>query len=149
MGNGFENYNMAWLSKNHPGEAKRIFEGKTTMKDKNAGTGKEMKPNKGKGFIELVLMGYELNYEKEYQFARPRKFRFDFCFWTSTPKMGNMKVAIEYEGIFTGKSRHTTFSGYTDDSTKYNIAAIDGWIVLRYTARSYKNFAKDLETLLK
>lgn len=39
-------FDIAWLTKIAPEQAKEIFAGKTTMKDKNAGTGQEIKPNK-------------------------------------------------------------------------------------------------------
>lgn len=101
------------------------------------------KPSPGKDFIEMMLKNAKIDYRKEYVFHEGRKFRFDFCFW------GNGKsVAIEYEGIYSGTSRHTTMKGYTNDCTKYNLAALDGWIVLRYTGSQYKKFADDLKRVL-
>lgn len=67
--------------------------------------------------------------EPEYEFAKPRKFRFDAA-WIE------QKVAFEKEGIGgKGKSRHTTFEGYERDCEKYSLAAILGWCVVRATAR--------------
>ena len=76
----------------------------------------------------------------EYQFLEHRKFRFDWA-------MPILKIAVEYEGIFSEKSRHTTPQGYSRDAEKYNAAAADGWKVLRYTAVNYKNLLADLEKL--
>lgn len=67
------------------------------------------------------------DYEKEYRFWPKRRFRFDYS-WPG------MLIAIEYEGIFGGKSRHMTVKGYTNDCIKYNKAAQDGWRVYRFTA---------------
>jgi very-short-patch-repair endonuclease len=44
------------------------------------------------------------------------------------------RLAVEIEGgIFTG-GRHVRGLGYHKDCIKYNLAAEQGWIVLRYTA---------------
>ena len=81
-------------------------------------------------------------YVEELVFDDVRKFRFD---WAIT----SLKIAIEYEGIFSNKSRHTTISGYTEDCEKYNLAIANGWRVLRYTAINYTNLQKDLNYLIK
>ena len=81
-------------------------------------------------------------YCEEFEFHHKRLFRFDW----SIP---SLKIAIEYEGIFSKKSGHTTISGYTKDCTKYNLAAIEGWKVLRYTAKNYSDLGNDLDILLK
>jgi very-short-patch-repair endonuclease len=56
-----------------------------------------------------------------------RRFRFDYA-------MPEIKLAIEYEGIFSAKSRHTTVAGFMRDAVKYNEATILGWRVIRITA---------------
>lgn len=58
-----------------------------------------------------------------------RQWRFDMA-WP------HLKIAVEYEGLFSEKSRHTNPTGYNRDSNKYNEAHLYGWIVLRYTAMS-------------
>lgn len=80
-------------------------------------------------------------YVEELQFHPERKFRFDWAI----PKL---MIAIEYEGIFSKKSGHTTISGYTKDCEKYNSAQILGWTVLRYTAKNYTDFPTDIKNLL-
>lgn len=70
---------------------------------------------------------HNLHPEREYLFARPRMFRFDFAF-------PDRKLAVEIEGgTFFGKSRHGSGPGFERDCEKYNIAAKLGWRVLRYT----------------
>jgi hypothetical protein len=64
---------------------------------------------------------------REYRFHPIRKWRFDWCFPSG-------KIALEYEGIFSRKSRHTTKAGYSGDCEKYNHAALLGWRVFRFTA---------------
>lgn len=90
----------------------------------------------------LKREGVIQDYIEELQFHDVRKFRFDWA-------LPDLKIAIEYEGVFSKKSRHTTVSGYTNDCEKYNLAQILGWKVLRYTAKNYKNLEKDLKNLLK
>jgi len=78
-----------------------------------------------------------VNLERELKFTRDRKFRFDWA-------IPAYKIAVEYEGIFSAKSRHTTNSGFTNDTEKYNRAAAEGWKVLRFTANNYKNLVNEL-----
>lgn len=85
--------------------------------------------------------GIITDYVEELQFDDLRKFRFD---WAIPDQM----IAIEYEGIFSKKSGHTTISGYTKDCIKYNLAIKLGWKVLRYTAKNYQDLGNDLKFLI-
>jgi very-short-patch-repair endonuclease len=69
---------------------------------------------------------------REYAFALPRRFRFDFA-WPE--KM----LAVEIEGGLYSGGRHTRISGFIKDCEKYNLAALAGWRVLRYTEKCLKN----------
>ncbi len=64
----------------------------------------------------------------EYQFAKPRRWRADFC-WTA-PYM----VILEINGGVFGTvgSRHNRGAGYRADLEKLNAAAILGYRVLQY-----------------
>ncbi len=84
---------------------------------------------------------------EEYRFLEDRMFRFDFA-------LPGLKIGIEVEGgvfaaqvadelVYAGgklskipgkRSRHTTGAGYQRDCEKYNLAALNGWIVLRFTS---------------
>ena len=81
------------------------------------------------------------DYVEEHQFHEVRKYRFDWA-------IPELMIAIEYEGIFSKKSGHTTITGYTKDCEKYNLATMKGWKILRYTAKNYKNFPNDLKKML-
>jgi len=94
----------------------------------------------GVQFIKNHLTLLKLEYIQELVFSKKRKFRFDIA-------IPNLKIAIEYEGLNSAKSGHTTMSGYTSDCTKYNLAQKEGWIVLRYTLINYKDFPIDLREL--
>lgn len=74
---------------------------------------------------------------REYRFhdagegEKQRQWRFDFAF-------PDIKVAIECEGLGRvgkrgGVGRHQSFSGFTQDCEKYNMACFQGWKVLRFT----------------
>ena len=99
-----------------------------------------------KDTIHAILDKFKLtklidDYQMELQFDELRKFRFDYA-------IPSLKIAIEYEGIFSKKSRHTTVSGFSEDCIKYNLAVGLGWRVLRYTAKNYLNLEKDLNKML-
>lgn len=91
--------------------------------------------------IEVILVDQGIKFEKEFIFHPIRKWRFDFAIL-------DQKVAIEYEGIISDKSRHTNIKGYTEDSNKYNEAQKLGWKVLRYTALNYTNIIEDLKEIM-
>lgn len=67
-----------------------------------------------------------LNPEREFYFAKPRQWRFDFAFPA-------IKLAIEIEGGTWSGGRHSRGSGYDKDCEKYSEAAILGWRVIRVT----------------
>ena len=90
--------------------------------------------------IISVLEASGLNYESEFIFSNERKFRFDWA-------VPQLCIAIEYEGIFSEKSGHTTLSGYKKDVEKYNLATKLGWKILRYTADNYLDFENDLKII--
>lgn len=75
--------------------------------------------------------------EREYQFAKPRRWRFDFAWpFDGGPFAG---FAVEIEGGTWAKGRHTTGAGFAKDCEKYNEAALRGWIVLRFTGDDVKS----------
>ncbi len=95
--------------------------------------------------MQILLWAIEKRffYESEYQFHHERKFRSDFM----VRSLERMKVLIEYEGLNSAKSGHTTFVGYSENCIKYNLATVEGWDVLRYTAKNYKNVIADLDAI--
>ena len=99
------------------------------------------KRNKAIEDITWILILAKVQYVTEYKFSSQRKFRFDFA-------IPSKKIAIEYEGLMSKKSRHTTVAGYTKDCEKYNLAQIEGWRVLRYTVNNYSALNKDLQKIL-
>ena len=96
---------------------------------------------RGLTFIKKVLDDNNIPFVTEHYFAEPRKFRFDVA-------LPVLKIAFEYEGLMSKKSRHTTAKGYTKDAEKYNLAQQLEWDVYRYTALNYKNFESDLKKIL-
>lgn len=83
--------------------------------------------------------GYEL--KKDHKFHDVRMWKLDFAIM-------ELKIGIEYEGLMSEKSRHTTLVGYSDDATKYNEAQQLGWKVFRYTVINYKQVLQDLDHYL-
>ena len=69
---------------------------------------------------------------REFRFAPPRLFRFDFC-W---PDRG---LALEAEGGTFVQGRHSRGAGMRSDAEKYNLATLKGWRVLRVTSDMVKD----------
>ena len=63
---------------------------------------------------------------REFVFAPPRKWRFDFAY-------PEKKIAIEIEGGIWSAGRHTRGKGFESDCEKYNTATLLGWRVYRFT----------------
>lgn len=63
---------------------------------------------------------------REYVFAPPRKWRFDFA-WVED------KAAVEIDGGAFIAGRHTRGAGFERDHEKMNAAQMAGWRVLRFT----------------
>lgn len=103
------------------------------------------KVSKEKEWIKFKLNQFAkekgLILSREYMFNEERDWRFDWCYLS-------VKIAYEYEGIVAKKSRHTTLTGFTGDTEKYNAAVADGWRVYRYTALNYLDLVIDLENLV-
>ena len=93
-----------------------------------------MKPAQSKleATLALHMRATGLRPESEFRFHKPRRWRFDFAF-------PDQKVAIECEGGTFSGGRHVRGSGFQADCEKYNTAAIDGWLVLRFTGRMIKS----------
>ena len=89
----------------------------------------------------LKLTNQIEDFVTELQFSEGRRFRFDYA-------IPSLRIAIEYEGVFSKKSRHTTVNGFSEDCVKYNLAVSLGWRVLRYTAKNYLNLETDLIKML-
>jgi len=93
--------------------------------------------------IREMLKQSGVLWEPEYKFCESRRFRADFAI------LSPFKAIVEYEGIISAKSRHTGIIGYSNDCEKYNIASMDGWIILRYTALNFGALQKDIKNILK
>lgn len=91
-------------------------------------------------FALIMRAGNLPDAQREYQFAPGRRYRFDFA-WPAA------RAAVEIEGGVYSGGRHTRPAGYTADCEKYNLAALLGWRVLRYTGGMLDNPQAVIEQL--
>jgi hypothetical protein len=77
---------------------------------------------------QLSLVGIQV--EREFMFAKPRKWRSDW-------RVVGTPLLVEFEGGLYAKraAGHSSVSGLHRDIKKYNAAAIAGWIVIRVTPK--------------
>jgi very-short-patch-repair endonuclease len=68
---------------------------------------------------------------REFRFC-DRRFRFDFAWPT-------WKLACEVDGGVWSNGRHTRGAGFERDADKGNLAILNGWRVLHYTAKHIKS----------
>ena len=78
--------------------------------------------------------------DREYRFT-DRRWRFDFA-WP------DRLLAVEIEGGVWTNGRHSRGAGFISDCEKYNAAALQGWMVLRFTGEHLHN-GYAMETLAK
>ena len=88
--------------------------------------------------MELILNEItNYDYHKEFKFLHDRKFRFDYVFLLSESLIKG--IAIEFEGGVWSAGRHIRPIGFIKDCEKYNLASLNGYIVLRFTSECLKN----------
>ena len=80
-------------------------------------------------FAAIAASGGLPEPEREYEFAPPRRWRFDFAWPVG-------RVAVEVEGIHRagGGTRHQRGRGFMADAEKYLAAQVLGWVVVRVPA---------------
>jgi very-short-patch-repair endonuclease len=81
-------------------------------------------------------------YVREYVFAPPRKWRFDFAFVDE-------KLAVEIEGGIWIKGAHNRGAHFESDTEKYNEAAILGWRVLRVSTEQVTKTGQALDWIVR
>lgn len=89
---------------------------------------------------DLKYLGYEV--VPEFKFCPDRKFRADFKL-----SKKNIIILVEYEGIMASKSRHTSITGFSKDTEKYNLMTKLGYMRLSYTALNYQNLLRDIQEI--
>ncbi len=65
--------------------------------------------------------------QEEYKFLEDRRFRFDFAY-------PEYRLAIEVQGGIWRKGGHSSAKGIMRDCEKYNLAQLNGWTLLLFTA---------------
>lgn len=91
--------------------------------------------------LNCKVLGIE--FEREFVFVPGRKFRADFYIPAA-------KLIVEIEGGTWVSGRHNRGFGMATDASKYNLATLLGYRLLRYTTDMVKRGAAmgDLEALL-
>jgi very-short-patch-repair endonuclease len=82
-----------------------------------------------------------IRFEKEFKFAKGRRYRADFA-------LPDQMIVIEYQGLNSAKSGHSTLVGYTEDTERMKVANDLGYRVLYYTVLNYRNVLQDLEKIM-
>jgi very-short-patch-repair endonuclease len=79
----------------------------------------------GEETLALHLRANGIDFVREYEFAKPRKYRADFFIQPS--------LLIEVEGGIWNDGAHTRGKHFESDADKYNLATIKGYSLLRYS----------------
>ena len=82
--------------------------------------------SKGEEALAMMLRAYGVEFEREYRFAPPRRWRADFA-------VPDRRLLIEVQGGHWVDGRHNRGDGYAKDLERQNAAQLAGWMVLQYT----------------
>lgn len=83
--------------------------------------------------FEWILKAQGIHdFETEFRFAAPRRFRLDFA-WPDE------RVGLELQGGVYSRGRHVRGAGYTKDVEKMNLAILLGWRVLQATGEMIRD----------
>src|SRR5688572_949234 len=137
-----------------------VIQGKTIKaelpsgrKRSKKGESKEWMWSHIKEWAEMIYekKGYDVRIITEHLFHPVKEWRIDYAILIALQgkEVPFMKIAIEYEGINSKKSRHTTKGGYSEDTLKYNAITEHGYKLYRYTHKTHLNLEKDLKELIK
>lgn len=98
-------------------------------------------PGEAPLLLEKHLEELGLKFVKEFAFALPRKWRFDYVLAFETPRGMSVAhgIAIEIEGGIWVQGRHTRGCGYLRDLEKYREAAAADWKVYRFSTGEVLN----------
>lgn len=91
---------------------------------------KAVRPKKlspGEEELAQHLTIYKIEFEREFVFARPRRWRSDFC-------VPSAKLLIEVHGGTWSAGRHNRGKGFEEDARKANAATLLGYRILSFTS---------------
>lgn len=89
------------------------------------------------GFDRQCVMSGLYQPEREYRFAPPRRWRFDWA-W---PVAGGGGIAVEVQGGLFTRGRHSRGAALLNEHEKLNAAAALGWRVCFTTPKDVENGA--------
>ena len=82
--------------------------------------------------LAFQLRAAGIEFEREYFYARPRKFRADFSF-------PEARLLAEIQGGVHSRRAHGSITGVLADIERLNIATLAGWRLLRFTPQAVKS----------
>lgn len=88
-----------------------------------------------------ILESMDLSFRHDYKFLESRKFKVDFC-------LPRYMIAIECEGGVYINGRHNNAIGYIRDAEKYNLLTLEGWSLLRFTTKDFKDPESIVKTII-
>ena len=99
-----------------------------------------MKHSVAKRVLEAYLTEQGKHYEKEYRFAKDRKFRLDYY-------LPDYDLGVEFEGGVWVLGRHNRATGFLKDMEKYNLLTNHAIWLLRATTKNIADgsFMQSLE----
>jgi hypothetical protein len=97
-------------------------------------------------FSELTIVEFEYPFTQIHKIygdkKKLRRFKADFAF-------PELRLLIEYHGLNSEKSGHTTITGFSKDTDKANYAAQLGYHTMSYTILNYTNLIQDVENWIQ
>lgn len=76
--------------------------------------------------LAFHLKATDIPFEREFRYAKPRRFRADFALPT-------YQLLVEVQGGIFSRQAHGSIKGILADIDRLNHAALNGWRMLRFT----------------
>ena len=111
-------------------------------KPKNRGPKIPRPPSPGEEALAAQLAAHKIPFEREVKFSPGRRYRLDFVLKRPlriTAGVASRGLAVEVDGGLWNNGRHIRPAGVMEDMRKLNLAAKEGYIVLRYATDMIKS----------
>ena len=82
--------------------------------------------------LAFHLRAAGIEFERQYAYSRPRKFRADFAFPAA-------RLLAEIQGGVYSRQAHGSITGVLADIERLNVATLSGWRLLRFTPQAVKS----------
>lgn len=103
----------------------------------------EPKRNPAEDLLAVHLEELGLHFQRQYKYAKGRKFEADFAVWKDPPHWTKLHperfALIEIQGGIFSRKAHGSIVGILNDNKRLYYAFLNGWNVIRFTVQQVES----------